>query len=181
MAAARHRDLELIDALDACVREDFSGAVWRVAREGRDPCTGGPSRSRWCDGTFDVLYTSLQQDGAIAEIDSLLRMQPVVPSKMIFNLHRLEVRTQRSLRIADMRTLEQLGVDIARFKSRDYTRTAAIAETAYFLNYDALIAPSARFDYFNLVLFTERLAPEVIALAATTQNAIDFKDWRSGR
>jgi hypothetical protein len=77
----RARDLELLDAIDAFQREALDVEVWRLVRAGRDPALGSPSRSRWCNGSFDVLYTSFEQDGAIAEIHALLSLQPVFPSK----------------------------------------------------------------------------------------------------
>lgn len=175
------RDLALIDALDACERRTHASDCWRAVPEGRDPLQGGPSRSRWCDGTFDILYTSLERDGAIAEIDAFLRLQPVFPSKKTFSLFSLHARTNRTLRIADMRMLAGLGVDIARYKDGDYVRTAAIAETAHFLDYDGLIAPSARCDCFNFMLFTERVASDAIELAAGEAQQIDFTEWRKGR
>lgn len=77
----RARDLELLDAVDSFRREAFDADVWRLVRTGRDPTLGSPSRSRWCNGMFDVLYTSFERDGALAEIYALLSLQPVFPSK----------------------------------------------------------------------------------------------------
>jgi hypothetical protein len=79
----RARDLGLLDSIDGFVREPFAQNLWRVAREGRDAISGAPSVSRWCDGTFDVLYTSMERDGALAEVHALLSMQPVFPSKFV--------------------------------------------------------------------------------------------------
>ena len=182
---ARHdapaRDLALIDALAACEREVHGSDCWRVVPAGRDPLLGWPSKSRWCDGSFDILYTSLESDGAIAEIDAMLRMQPVIPSKMTFSLFALYASTEQTLRIADMRMLARLGVDIARYKERDYSRTSAIAETAHFLEYDGLIAPSTRHDCFNFMVFTDRAGPDTIGLVAGEPKAVDFQQWRQAR
>src|SRR5687767_14502597 len=92
MAARSVRDRRLIDALDALPRTRFEGTVWRVAREGRDPLQCSASGGRWDDGSFDVLYTSLERDGAIAEMYfHLMRGQPVFPSKSRYALFELEV------------------------------------------------------------------------------------------
>lgn len=168
------RDVALMDALDACAREEYIGDTWRVARKGRDPLLGSASFSRWCDGSFDVLYTSLERDGAIAEIDSLLKLQPVFPSKIVSLLYKLEVNTSQTLRLADLDALARLGVETARYRERDYTKTSAIAETALFLGFDGLIAPSARFDCNNLVLFTENFHPDDIRLASFQPEIIDW-------
>lgn len=167
-----------MDALDRCAREAFVGEAWRVARAGRDPLQGSASFSRWCDGTFDVLYTSLEPEGVMAEVNALLNLQPVFPSKITSLLYRLKVRTSQTLRLVDLDQLAALGVDRVRYRDRDYSKTSAIAETALFLGFDGLIAPSARHECANLVLFTGRLAPDEIALAAQEPETIDWAVWR---
>lgn len=175
------RDMALLDAVDALPRQPFRGAVWRVAGEGRDPTIGGMSNSRWCNGTFEVLYTSLQRDGALAEVHALLAMQPVFPSKPRWFLHELTCRTDRTLHLADLAALASLGVDPARYVERDYRTTQAIADAAFFLDFDGLIVPSARWPCQNAVLFTERVGPGNIAAAGSTAEPIDWKNWRQGQ
>jgi hypothetical protein len=177
----RARDLGLLDAIDALPREPFAGGAWRVVREGRDPTTGSPSKSRWCDGRFDILYTSLEQDGAIAEIEAFLSLQPVFPSKMRWTCFELTVRAERILKLADMEALEKLGVDAATYKDRGYGRTQEIADAAYFLGFDGLIAPSARWPCRNLMLFTEQFSPDAIEVTATALSPIDWMEWRRKR
>lgn len=172
----RARDLALLDAIDAFPREAFEGQVWRVVREERDPTLGGPSRSRWCDGSFDVLYTSLARDGAIAEIDALLSLQPVFPSKIRWLVHTLRVFTARTLRLADPSALARLGVVTERWADRDYLRSQAIAEAAFFLGFDGLIAPSARWPCDTLVLFDEQMAPGAVTVVAS--EPVDLVAWR---
>jgi RES domain len=172
------RDLQLLDAIDAFRREPLDAEVWRVVRDGRDPILGGPSLSRWCDGTFDVLYTSLDRDGAIAEIHALLSLQPVFPSKMRWFAHKLRISATQALKLADLPTLARLGVDVEHYAARDYGRTQPIAEAAYFLGFDGLIAPSARWSCLNLVLFTERLAPSQIEAVGRDEQAIAWDAWR---
>ena len=172
------RDLRLLDAVDAFPREPLHAEVWRVVREGREPALGAPSLSRWCNGTFDVLYTSLERDGAIAEIHALLSSQPVFPSKIRWFAYRLKVSAEYSLKLADLATLARLGVDTARYTDRDYSRTQPIADAAYFLGFDGLIAPNARWSCLNLVLFTSRLAPQQIEISGSDERPIEWERWR---
>ncbi|HEY1944289.1 MAG TPA: RES family NAD+ phosphorylase [Roseiarcus sp.] len=174
------RDLQLLDAVDAFAREPFDGRVWRAVREGRDPTVGSPSQSRWCNGDFDVLYTSTERDGAIAEINALLTLQPVFPSRMRWNCYELSVRSAKSLRIADLSILAKLGVDTSRYHERRYDHTQSIADAALFLGFDALIVPSARWACQNLVLFTSRLEPGDVKLASEAGVPIDWSAWRRG-
>ncbi|MCA3561000.1 MAG: RES family NAD+ phosphorylase [Aestuariivirga sp.] len=172
------RDLQLLDAVDAFAREPFEGRVWRCVRDGRDPTVGSPSQSRWCNGQFDVLYTSLKKDGAIAEIDALLSLQPVFPSKIRWDCYELKVRSSKTLRIADLATLQRLGVETTTYRERHYERTQSIADAAFFLGFDALIVPSARWACHNLVLFTGRLQPADIELEGSIGGPIDWPEWR---
>jgi hypothetical protein len=179
--AADHRkarDLQLLDTVDASARERFEGRVWRIVREGRDPTLGSPSQSLWCNGDFDVLYTSMEQDGAIAEINALLSLQPVFPSRMRSICYELSVRSAKTLRIADLSRLAKLGVDTSRYHERRYDHTQSIADAALFLGFDALIVPSARWACQNLVLFTSRLEPGDVKLASDAGVLVDWTAWR---
>jgi hypothetical protein len=176
MARRRARDIDLLDALDALPRTPFEGTVWRTVREGRDPLQGHPSGGRWDPGTFDVLYTSLERDGAVAEIHFHLSRQPVFPSKLVWQLHEITVRTTKTLRFADLSALAPLGVDSERYGEILYGRTQAIGDAADFLGFDGLIAPNARWPCQNLVIFTERVAPAGLAIRSSA--AIDWATWR---
>jgi hypothetical protein len=177
----RARDLRLLDALDVFKREPFAQSVWRVARDGRDPILGAPSVSRWCDGTFDALYTSLERDGALAEIYALLSMQPVFPSKIRFFVHQIRVSAQRTLRLADLPALRKLGVEVDRYQDREYSMTQQIADAAYFLGFDGLIAPCARWECLNAIFFTDRISPGDIEIVESESDAIDWEAWRKRR
>lgn len=174
----RARDLQLLDRVDALARHRYSGALWRVVREGRDPLQGGRSSSRWCNGEFDLLYTSMERNGAIAEMHALLSLQPVFPSKISFQCYKLSVHVERTLQILDVADLAPFGVDISRYRDRSYERTQAIADAAYFLGFDGLLVPSARWACTNAVLFTDRIAPDKLSLDDTATSDIDWTEWR---
>ena len=109
------RDNTLLDAIEAATATKFEGSVWRVVRGDRDPLQVSSPDGRWDDGTFDVLYTSLESDGALAEMYfHIMRGQPVFPSQMVFRLYELRVALRRVLALADMAALGAFGVDVAR-------------------------------------------------------------------
>ena len=180
------RDRRLIDALDAIVPVSFGGTVWRVVREGRDPCQCSTPGGRWDDGTFDVLYTARARDGAIAEIHfHLLRGQPVFPSRARFHLYQLEFKAERVLDLSDPETIAELGVDMSRYgqlsyeqRVAEYPRTQDIGEIAHMLDYAALLAPNARWDCANAVLFCDAIAPGDLKVTAD-HGLIDWRAWRS--
>lgn len=170
------RDHLLLDALDALERIPFDQYIWRVVRDGRDPVQGHPSGGRWDPGSFDVLYTSCTPDGAMAEVHFYLSRQPVFPSKVRYRLHRIAVRTEKSLHLADMRMLTKLGVEEASYADILYTRTQEIGDAAYFLGFDGIIAPNARWPCLNAILFTDRIAANRIE--SIDVNDVDWTSWR---
>jgi hypothetical protein len=179
------RDSRLIDSLDALPRAPFKGTVWRVVREGREPCLCSASGGRWDDGSFDVLYTALDRDGAIAEMDfHLLRGQPVFPSKVRYRLHELKVELSATLQLETLPDLAALCLDTSRYgqlsyieRNQEYPRTQDIAEVAHFLDCDGLKVPSARWACTNLVLFCDCLGPEAIE-AVKDHGIIDWTQWQ---
>jgi hypothetical protein len=173
------RDVALIDALDRCERTAFKGVVWRAVREGRDPIQGQPTAGRWDPGTFDVLYTALEPDGALAEISFHLSRQPVFPSKIQFVLHEISVQATKTLKFESLEALEPLGVEKERYPEILYSRTQEIGDAADFLGFDGVIAPNARWRCLNLILFTDRLDPE--DLEVITSEPADIRDWTKRR
>lgn len=170
------RDLALLDAIDGLVHAPFVGTVWRVVREGRDPVEGHPSGGRWDPGEFDVLYTSEEADGALAEITFHLARQPVFPSKIHFGLHQISVRAEKILNLADVRILTRLGVEETHYRDILYARSQAVGDAAFFLGYDGIVAPNARWPCLSLMLFTDRLEPE--DLDVVSSRPVDLNEWR---
>ena len=164
----------------------FDGTVWRVVREGRDPCQCSASGGRWDDGSFDVLYTSLERDGAIAEMYfHLMRGQPVFPSKLRYTLHELTVGLSGTLHLPTLPELAAVGLDVSRYgqlsyveRTQEYPNTQEIAEVAHFLDFDGIVVPSARWSCANLVLFCDRLLPDAIEVVRD-HGIIDWTSWQT--
>lgn len=175
----RARDPDLLDALDAHKGVSFEGDVWRIVREDRNPLQGYPAGARWDPGSFDVLYTSLEREGALEEIHFHLSRQPVFPSKIRSSLHRIAIRTQRTLRLANVGALEGLGVSAESFASLSYARTQEIGDAAAFLGFDGILAPSARWSCQNLIVFTDGFTPADLTVVAS--ETVDWQDWKSRR
>ena len=170
----KRRDNALIDAIENIAPIEFSGTVWRVVRAGRDPTRCSSSGGRWDDGSFDVLYTSMERQGALAEMRfHLMRGQPVIPSLVSYKLYELVLNLGRALKLLDLTALASVGLDVARFgqlayneKHVEYPRSQDIGEVAHFLDYAGLVVPSARHDCLNVVAFCDRLLPTAISVRA---------------
>ena len=174
--ARKPRDPVLLDALEAFNRVRHTGETWRVVREGRDPLQGSASGGGWDPTLFDVLYTSLNPDGAIAEVHFHLSRQPVFPSKIKYGLHRIRVATAKTLRLPDLNAMVPLGVDAARYRAILYEPTQAIGDAAYFLGFDSIIAPNARWSCNNLILFTDQIAPAELEVIESWE--VNWTEWR---
>jgi RES domain-containing protein len=176
---SRQHDRELLDALESHPSEAFNGETWRVTAKGRDVLRGSTAGGRWSPpGEFEVLYTSLARAGALAEIGYRLSLEPVWPSRLEHELHRITARTNSSLRFADVSSLSTLGVDVRRYATFEYSVTQAIAAAAFFLDFDGLIVPSARSTELNLVIFTEKLVMGG-ELKVEASEPVDWSAWRS--
>ena len=177
-SGGRVHDRSILDALEKLDPEPFDSDVWRVARKGRDPLRGSSANGRWgAPGELEVLYTSEQRDGALAEVGFRLSLEPVWPSLIQHQIHVLAVKAERTLRLVDMRELENLGVDISRYETFEYGATQAIAAAAHFLEFDGMLVPSARFACSNLVLFTDRVSPTG-HLQLVSSEDVDWVEWR---
>jgi len=171
-------DLAILDALEAIGAETFASQVWRVTRKGRDPLRPGAAGGRWSlPGGFEVLYTSLEKAGALAEVGFRLSLEPVWPSRLQHEIHALSARLGRALRLADLGKLQTLGVDTARYAGFDYAATRAIAAAAHFLEFDGLIVPSARHTCLNAVIFPDRLNGNA-GIEVETTEAVGWGAWR---
>jgi RES domain-containing protein len=177
VSGGRVHDRASLDALESLGSEPVEETVWRVARKGRDPLRGAVANGRWnAIGEFEVLYTSLESEGALAEVGYRLSLEPVWPSRIEHDIYTLRIRAERVLKLENLRQLEELGVNIARFESFEYTVTQAISAAAHFLEYDALVVPSARFAALNLVVFLDRIQtpPELI-----DSESVNWASWRA--
>lgn len=178
------RDNKLIDAIEDYSSIEFDGPVWRVVRDGRDPAQCSASGGRWDDGTFDVLYTAAEKDGAIAEMHfHLKRGQPIFPSQVRYRLHELLVSLKRALKLVDVEALSSLGINTSRYgqliyqeRQTEYPRCQDIAEVAHFLGFDGLIVPSARWDCKNIVLFCDQLEQGSVE-TARDHGSVEWVQW----
>jgi hypothetical protein len=170
----------LVDQLSILPNERFDGEVFRTTRAGADPLASSVNGGRWAAGArgaseVAVLYTSLDRDGALAEVVSYLVELTPIPGPRPLKVSRLAVSTARTLHLARI-DLENLNVDMARYGERDYARTQSIGAALAFLGLDGLIAPSARWSCDNLMIFTENHSLND-KLEVISAEEIEWQSW----
>lgn len=139
---------------------------------------GSRGAGRWNPSPLSVLYGAKDANGAISEIHfHLNRGQSVFPSKMKHTLFELSVITDRTLVLLKMSDLTALGVDEAKYQQILYKRTQEIADAAAFMGFDGIIAPSARYECDNIVLFLDLFNLENIE--TVSDNPIKWNEWRA--
>ncbi|MCI5048050.1 MAG: RES family NAD+ phosphorylase [Aquisalinus sp.] len=157
------RDIELIDQVEALPIETYSGNVFRLVRDGRDPIACWHPEGRWDDGTFDVLYTATTEQGAIAEVRyHLSQQQPFAPDYLDYRMFRIPVQDVEVINLLASDRLTKLGVDLKVWGKSDYVsrgveylRTQEIAAVATFHEREGLLVPSARSSDANLVILRQ--------------------------
>jgi hypothetical protein len=169
-------DPELLDAMDALAGERYDGDAWRVTWATRDPLAGNAAGGRWSpDDGFETLYTSLKEDGAMAEVYYHLSKAPVFSSSHVL-MNRLHVSLTNGLRLSGEQPIT-LGIEEPLASRIDYERSKAIGAAAHLLDFEGLIVPSARWECDNLVLFLDRFDIDAQLQVTATKN-INWPAWR---
>jgi hypothetical protein len=172
-------DQDLLDRLAAYSPVPFSDAVFRATRSGLNGLTPSLAGGRWVHRDITpVLYTSMASDGALAEISYHLSLLTPRPSKPV-HLHRIRATTRATLRLLRADLIE-LGVDWNKYGSLNYDRCQQIGAAVAFLDCDGLIAPSARWECENLMIFTNnRGIEQQLEIESTTE--VDWIRWAKER
>jgi hypothetical protein len=145
-----------LEALSSLPVAEFEGSVFRVTGMQADPIAFSQSGGRWAmdtdkEGGCPILYTSTRREGAIAEVASYLALLTPVPQKPL-KVHELDVSLDRTLRLA-IADFGALGIIEDEYAQRNYTNTQRVGAAVNFLELDGLIAPSARWDCSNLMIY----------------------------
>jgi hypothetical protein len=149
--------------------------LFRAVREGFDPTIFSSWGGRWSiPNEASALYTSLREDGAIAELAfHWSQYTPRIQRRMA--VHKLEVQVSKLITIARS-DLSTLGIDPATYDSLDYRTCQPVGDACYRLGCDALRSPSARWNCDNVTLFNDHLDLEG-RFDVSGAKLIDWVEW----
>ncbi len=155
------RDPDLLERLEECAQRPFTGIVHRVVWADGSPLRGSSlAGGRWNspDGSFEVLNTSLEAEGAGAEFEAFWSLFEQRPDKAAL-IWTVRARLRQVVEL-DFDLLDELGVQRESYVSRQYARTQEISDGLSYLGCDGVIVPSARHDSRNLVIYMQNLHRE---------------------
>lgn len=154
-------DPELLDALERLGSEALESAtVWRHMFNDNPPELSNTRGARWNPAGLAAIYTSEHRGTAIAEGQHAMDMQPIRPTAKRF-VYELRVSAKKALRIRRS-DLPTLGLDESDLESTDFSACQRVGAHAAFLEYDAIIVPSARAEGANMVIFVNELAADAV-------------------
>lgn len=152
-------DAAVLKALARLNPSAWSGQVWRHTFADNPPDKANGRGARWNPPGTDALYVSLERDGAIAEAEHQIAMQPVRPHAKR-TLHRLRLELSNVLDLTDRSLLGSLGINDESLASIDFAACRRVGGAAAFLRHDGILVPSARHAGVNLVVFVSNQAPD---------------------
>ena len=172
-------DSDLLDAIAKFPQEEFDGSVYRVTGINADPTAFSYNGGRWAppeahEGGCSILYTSLAEQGAIAEVASYLSLLTPVPKKPL-KVHTLSVSAKKVLKLG-LGDFRKVGIDPERFPERHYVQTQRVGAALNFLGLDGLIAPSARWDCNNLMIIQPNHALDA-KLEIIGTREVSHREW----
>lgn len=168
-------DPDLLDRLDSYPKEQFAGDVFRATRINLNPLAGTYNGGRWMKyDAAAIVYTSLERDGALAEIVFHWSQLNPLPTKPVV-VHRLQVNLHRIVRL-NHANLAKLGISESNYKNINPARTQEIGAASEFLGCDGLIAPSARWNCESLMLFPQSMNNTATLELKDSEN-VDWIKW----
>jgi RES domain-containing protein len=170
-------DRELLDRLAAFAPVRFEGDVYRATRRGLDPLAASIAGGRWMvPNETPTLYTSCERNGALAEISHHWSQLTPLPSKPVM-IHTLGLRTRKTLKLGRTDLID-LGVDWKQYANKNPERTQMIGAAVAHLEFDGLIAPSARWRCDNVILFVTNHEGDEDALIVRESVEVDWRNWK---
>jgi len=108
--------------------------------------------ARWNPPGVAAIYTSLAREGALAEAEHQIAVQPIQP-RARRTIYALKLTLTSVLDLTDVQLLRDLGVGTSELTADDMTACRRLGGAAHWLKRDGLLLTSARSSNTNLVIF----------------------------
>jgi RES domain-containing protein len=156
-----HR-LELLSALEAAPTGRLQLKAWRHMFGSGPPDKENNRGARWNPAGVPAIYFSTERDGAIAEGDHAMAIQPFRPSARR-TLYLVELTLGHVVDLSAPSTLSTVDLTPEDIADDDLTACQEVGAAVEWLGNDGLLVPSARSVATNLVVYPNKRAPDAIS------------------
>jgi len=155
-----HR-VELLDALQQAPSRRLDTTAWRHMFGVRPPDRENTRGARWNPPGVAAIYLSLTRDGAIAEGDHAIAVQPFRPRARRV-VYAVRLTLNNVLDLTDPSDLTRTGLTADDLAADDPTACREIGAAVHWLEQDGLLVASARGDDRNLVIYPANRSPDAV-------------------
>lgn len=152
-----HR-LELLNALEGAPSRPLATTAWRHMFGTHPPETENTRGARWNPPDLAAIYLCCTRDGAIAEGDHAISVQPLRPRTRRF-VYPIAITLDNVLDLSDSAVLATTGISDKQLTDDDHTACREVAAAVAWLEHDGLLVPSVRSDATNLVIYPALCSP----------------------
>ena len=166
---------ELLDVLQAAVKAEWQGEVYRHMFGNYPPTRPNIGGARWNPPGLEAIYSSCERETALAEAQYYLKLQPVRPSvtRVLYTLQ-ITVNGVLDLTTADLRVAA--GITDSILRGSDFEPLQHIGSAVRWLGHHGLLVPSVRRQGgANLVILEPdpaRVTIEIIQTESITEDKV---------
>ena len=144
---------KVVDVLDSLSGHSWDGTCYRIMFADYEPDRENQRGARWNPPGTGAVYTALERETVVAEIDHAIQSQPVRPSATR-TLYTIELRLGSVLDLSPKGLLPSVDVDVEALAAVDFSDCQVVGGACSWLGHDGILVPSARRDNaLNLVIF----------------------------
>ena len=149
-----NEDQQLLERLAALPVKPRIGTVYRCMLAGASADCENIRGSRWNPQNISAIYTSLSREGAIAEIEYRLSLEPPIKRKTIRKaVYTIRVELEKTIDIYADALWMKFGVTNTMLAGIDHSVCQKIGAQVDWLELEGVVVPSARHAHGNLVIY----------------------------
>ena len=153
-------DPKLLDQLQSLDPTPWAGQAYRYIVGENLPTKANTRGARWNPPSVAAIYTALDRETLLAELDYRLSLDVVRP-KEIF-AYTISIELHNVLDLTPPGVLADVGLSMDELGDIDYRRCQEVGGAVDWLEHDGLLVPSARADGSNLVVFPTNQHAEAV-------------------
>lgn len=157
---------EVVEQVNQIGASPFSGQAFRYTAARRDPLSGAGARlfgGRWNPrGLYATTYLALPESACMGELDRAARSQQMTAGELLQAprmFHTLQVTELPVLDLRQADALERVGLSADDIAGDEWDACQSVGHAAWFLEFGAVLAPSATGRGHVLAAFEDRMGP----------------------